>query len=74
MVRDVGLLWRSKDGCEAYLKDGGCFVVENCWYRYSSPTYFATSMPSCGYCALERYDNNSMVRGVKLLLGKEGWM
>ena len=35
--------------------------------RFPSPTYFATSMPSCGFCDCDRYDNNSMVRGKGVL-------
>ena len=65
MVRGVPVLWRRKDGCAAEIKGcGGCSKVKKwrCWF--SSPTYLTTRMPSFGYCAWERHDDNSMVRSV----------
>ena len=40
------------------------------WCRFLSPSYFATSMTSCGFCAWRRYDTVGMVRGVAVLRQK----
>ena len=39
--------------------------------QISTSTYFATSMPSRGCCACDRYDNNSIVRRVGVLLRRK---
>ena len=43
---------------------GSCLVVEQYGCIFYSLTYFATSMPSCGCCVSEGYDNASMRNGV----------
>ena len=41
---------------------GGCLVVEKSYCRFSGPTtYFAISMPSCGCCDCDTYDNACLV-------------
>ena len=49
----------------------GCLVVEKtCCIFSGTTTYFAISMPSCGCCDCNTYDNASMVRGVEVLCQK----
>ena len=49
----------------------GCLVVEKSYIRFFGPTtYFAISMPSCGCCDCDTYDNAIMVRGVGVLCQK----
>ena len=59
-------------GCGTELKGcGGCAVVAKWGCRFSGPTpYFAASMPSCGCCDCDKYDNNSKARGVGVLCQK----
>ena len=50
---------------------GGCLVVEKSYFRFPGPTtYFAISMPSCGYSDCDTYDNASMIRNVGVMYQK----
>ena len=71
MLRGVGVLWRKLHKCDAEIKEcRGSLVVGEGGCRFYSLTYFATSMPSCGCCDLEGYNNTSMLRGVEVLWRK----
>ena len=72
MVRGVGVLCQKLDGRRADMRVcGRCLVMETSYCRFSGPTtYFAISMPSCGCCDCDTYDNAFMVRGVGVLCQK----
>ena len=72
MVRGVRVLCQKKDGRRADIRVcEGCVVVKKSSCRFSGlTTYFAISMPSCGCCDCDTYDNASMVRGVGVLCQK----
>ena len=72
MVRGVGVLCQKLDGRRADMRVcRGCIVVETSYCRFSGiSTYFAISMPSCGCCDCDTYDNSIMVRGVGVLCQK----
>ena len=54
-------VWQRSRGCR------GCSAVRKCGCKFSSPTYFATSMSSCGFCDCDEYDHNSRARGIGVL-------
>ena len=68
MDRGVKVLWRRRDGYEARIKGvwgmlrGGVDTVHR-----SGPTHFATNMPTCECCDCDEYDNNSMLRDLRVL-------
>ena len=60
------------DGCDAETRGvGGVKLWEKGSYIFSSPIYFATSMPSCGCSACGGYSKYSMFRGVGVLWRKK---
>ena len=72
MARGVGVLCQKQEGRRAEIREGGgCHVVEKPYGRFSGyTTCFVASMPSCGCCDCDTYDNAFMARGVGVLCQK----
>ena len=68
MVRGVKVFGQRKNGYRVDIKGSDrCSDIKKGWFRFNSSTYFATRLPSFDFCARERYNNNTMVRGMRVL-------